>query len=310
MKKEYKYDVAFSFLSADEQIARNLNEILKRRLNTFIYFDKQDELIGEDAQIKFTNIFGKECRIAVIIYREGWGTSGWTLIEQNSIQTRLFKDGLDFIFVVSLDKKHPIWYPEQYIWDNIEKYGIEATAAIIENKAKKQGSKIVEDTAKSRAEKLNKKFEFLEFRKSYRFSEKGVNDANTEVLKLFALLEQKTIEIKEGNKNLALNFERIKHHRYEAEIIGHGFILQLFWYTRAINNLDDNILTCRIIKGWALGGDRSKPIVVQINEFAFDINENKNLIWVIGNEQLSTNVIADRILKDLIEHISRNTRNA
>ena len=43
---DYKYDVAFSFLKEDEELATNMNDLIQDRLSTFIYSGRQEEIAG------------------------------------------------------------------------------------------------------------------------------------------------------------------------------------------------------------------------------------------------------------------------
>jgi hypothetical protein len=73
MDKEYKYDVAFSFLNQDESLAQQLNDLLQDRISTFIYPEHQLDLAGKDGEIVLKKSFDSEARIVVILYRDEWG---------------------------------------------------------------------------------------------------------------------------------------------------------------------------------------------------------------------------------------------
>ncbi|MCX6911329.1 MAG: hypothetical protein NTY01_25250 [Verrucomicrobia bacterium] len=66
--KNYKYDVAFSFLQEDEALAQQLSDLLKGRVTTFIYTERQKELAGTDGEQTFNRVFGQEARIVVILH--------------------------------------------------------------------------------------------------------------------------------------------------------------------------------------------------------------------------------------------------
>jgi hypothetical protein len=48
MDEEFKYDIAFSFLSQDETAAQQINDALQDRYQTFLYSERQKELAGTD----------------------------------------------------------------------------------------------------------------------------------------------------------------------------------------------------------------------------------------------------------------------
>ena len=56
MTKEFKYDVAFSFLREDEELAVELNDRIADRYSTFIYSKRQEELVGKDGEEEFATV--------------------------------------------------------------------------------------------------------------------------------------------------------------------------------------------------------------------------------------------------------------
>ena len=54
----FKYDVAFSFLTRDEGLALQLNDLLQDRIKTFVYSERQKELAGTDGEVQKRKIFG------------------------------------------------------------------------------------------------------------------------------------------------------------------------------------------------------------------------------------------------------------
>jgi hypothetical protein len=118
MEPVFEYDVAFSFLATDEQIAFQLNDALKGSLKTFLYSEQQKQLAGTDGEVTFNSVFGQKSRSVVILYREQWGTTPWTRIEETSIRNRAFESGYDFALLVPLDKPptKPKWFPQNRLW--------------------------------------------------------------------------------------------------------------------------------------------------------------------------------------------------
>jgi len=113
-----EYDVAFSFLKGDEPAAVNLADTLADRYKCFVYSKKQEELVGTDGQETFSTVFGERARCVVVLYRDGWGTTPWTRIEQTAIQNRALRDGWEFLLFIKLTPgaTMPKWLPHSYIW--------------------------------------------------------------------------------------------------------------------------------------------------------------------------------------------------
>lgn len=153
---EYKYDVAFSFLADDEDIATNINDIIKDRLTTFIYSERQKELAGTDGEKTFSRVFGSEVRIVFVLYRKGWGETSWTRIEETAIRNRCFDEGYDFVLFAPLEKnlELPRWLPKNRIWLGLDRWGIEDAASVIESRVQEAGGIPKEETVEDRISRL------------------------------------------------------------------------------------------------------------------------------------------------------------
>ena len=122
-EQKFKYDVAFSFLARDESLALQLNDLLQDRLSTFLYSERQKELAGTDGEKVFNAVFGKEARSVVLLYRDGYGKTPWTRIEETAIRDRAFSEGHDFLLIMPLDSQGavPPYYPKTKIWIGLDR---------------------------------------------------------------------------------------------------------------------------------------------------------------------------------------------
>jgi hypothetical protein len=93
-EKVYKFDVAFSFPSKDEGLATRINDLLQDRIETFLYSRQQEKLAGTDGEKTFSEVFGKEARVVVVLFRNGWGQTRWTRIEETAIRGRAYERGI------------------------------------------------------------------------------------------------------------------------------------------------------------------------------------------------------------------------
>ena len=91
---EYKCDVALSFLAEDEPLALRLNDLLKDRLSTFLYSERQLEIAGTDGEITMNTVYSKAALLVVVLYWDGWGESPWTRIESAAIRNPAYEEGL------------------------------------------------------------------------------------------------------------------------------------------------------------------------------------------------------------------------
>jgi hypothetical protein len=144
----FEYDVAFSFLGQDEAIAVQLNDLLVGRLRTFIYSEQQLKLAGTDGEESFASVFGKQAHSVVVLYRQAWGTTPWTRIEETAIRNRAHDEGFDFALFVPLDipETKPIWLPKNRLRVGYNRWGIEHAAAVIERRVGELGGSIRTET--------------------------------------------------------------------------------------------------------------------------------------------------------------------
>ena len=88
-----KYDVAISFLAKDEPIAAAIDLKLRESLDVFFFPNKQKDLAGTDGMESMRTPFLKDCRVMVVLYREPWGKTRWTAIEETAIKEACFNEG-------------------------------------------------------------------------------------------------------------------------------------------------------------------------------------------------------------------------
>jgi hypothetical protein len=200
-KSEKKYDVAISFLHKDETLAVAIDARLREHFNVFIYSKRQEELAGTNGLESLREAFLTESRLVVVLYREAWGTTQWTRVEQQAITDRFLKDGWDFLLFVMLnDSDHPPkWLPQSEIRLRFQEYGFEELIAAVKIRAQKLGSIVRSETALDRA----KRFEDASRARADR--EKLLNSEGSQAMRqqwdsFIASLSAKTSE---ANQNLS-----------------------------------------------------------------------------------------------------------
>lgn len=149
MNGKFKYEVAFSFLQDDEQLALEIADRIRDRVSVgvFVYSERQDILVGTDGVDAFSRIFGKESRIVMVLYRKGWGQTQWTRVEENAIRTRGFNEGHEFIILVRLDETNPpVWLPPTRIYLSFERSGIDGLTGVIESRVQAVGGAIAQES--------------------------------------------------------------------------------------------------------------------------------------------------------------------
>lgn len=282
-EKHFPYDVAFSFLAKDEDLATQINDLIQDRVKTFIYNQKQTEIAGTDGELTFNRIFGSEARTVFVLYREGWGKEGWTLIEETAIRKRAYNEGYGFVLFAPLDKppKVPEWLPPTQIWIGLDRLGIEGAASVIEARLREAGEEVKEETALDSASRLLREIDAEKKRKKLRDSTEAVQTANFEVNQLFNELREVVTQFSEGKTSVALEIKIISR---DCVIRGGGFSIFLSWETAYGNTLDESGLLVYLFKGdFILSGERrlvwERAKKLEEFEFNFDFSNSGSPIW-------------------------------
>ncbi|HKC17437.1 MAG TPA: hypothetical protein VKC11_12100 [Steroidobacteraceae bacterium] len=79
------FDVALSFVSADEPLALQLQGALHPPHSVFVFPKAQEQLAGRDGVEAFRSVFRERAMLVVILYRPPWGDTPWTRVEKGAI---------------------------------------------------------------------------------------------------------------------------------------------------------------------------------------------------------------------------------
>ena len=211
--EEYKYDVAFSFTQQDEQLAYTLYSLLKDRLSCFIYSEEQKKLAGGDGENLFNSVFSKESRIVVILFRQEYGITKWTRIEETAIRNRGYDEGYDFVILIPTEKQiaPPKWLPKIRLWVGLERWGIESAAGVIEARVQEFGGTVKIETIADIAARSENAINEKRKREELLNSSESVFLANEEVKNLKNIFKKQEEEIKEKTENWNIRYRENRH---------------------------------------------------------------------------------------------------
>jgi hypothetical protein len=209
MPDDFRYDVAFSFLSSNEPLALRLKDGLADRLHAFVYSREQPDVIGRntDGVEAFTNVFKHESRVCVVLHSNGWGSTNYTRLEESAIKERALVYGWDFLLVACLDKTPaPKWLPITKLWYGLERYGVDGLLAAIDNRVTELGGRPNEDSIVERAARVMRERQFAETRHLFKATREGLDAASREVERLPAILDARIRSLNVAFPDLALTF--------------------------------------------------------------------------------------------------------
>jgi hypothetical protein len=311
MDKEYKYDIALSFLYDDEPLAQQIYDELKSKFEVFIYTEKQKLLVGSDGMDTFSDVFSSQSRLNVVLYRTGWGKTKWTRVEETAIRGRIFEEGWESLALVNLDNSMPPkWIHKTFIYIDYSSLKFDIIIGIIEHKAKEVGSKVKIESIEDIHARIEQELETKEFIRLYLESSKAAEDAFTEISNLFATVENQVDQLKEKQDRLKFSFVKKEFNNRDAKnliLVRSGNIeLQFYWICPNLNNLEDSHLTIFLIDN--IERYSNTPYKnLSTNKYLFDMNERKELVWthVRKRESFSSKDIVDLSFKHLFNAIKK-----
>jgi hypothetical protein len=282
MSDSYKYEIGFSFLKQDEALAYQINDRLQDRLSSFIYSKKQEELGAKDGEKIFNEVFFSECRVVVVLYRDGWGNTPWTRIEETAIKNRAFEKGWDFLVLINLDEssKLPKWIPRTYIWVDYPRFKIDGAIAIVEQKAKEIGGVVRNETIQDNAERL-KRHRAAELKKLHMLQSHEVfTAAHSELSGMINELKKLKSDIEDPSTNLLLSSQEggYGHLMYQ---LGYQHYYLCFNNSKAFQyQLDEGIFTISLYESTGHFGINYREITEEKAEYGFDADLLENWGWI------------------------------
>lgn len=307
-EEPFKYDVAFSFLEEDENMATNINNLLGDRLQTFLYSQKQNRVAGTDGEKTFNQVFEKEARIIVVLYRSGWGTTSWTRIEETAIRNRAYDTGYDFVIFILLcnEQVPPQWLPKNRIWIDLERLGIEGAASVIKARVQESGGEPKEESITDKAHRLHREIKTEQERRKFLDSTEGVKAAKEEVAILFEKLKQLSSQISSSAPSFKLTIDMNDRC---CVIWAPGCSLRISWQHQYINTLNYSALWIQLFDGpisfrsrraWKEGEE------IDREEFQFDLNQLGEWGWRLEGSDSplhATCKLAERCMARIMERL-------
>jgi hypothetical protein len=151
---EPAYDVAISFLVADEKTASAIKSGLAG-LKVFFYPHNQEELVGTNGIESMREPF-LSSRVNVILFRERYGKTPWTGVELLAVQDSCLKTRFQSLVFVQLDKEDqkPLWLPDTHIRCVLGDFTLDQLVGAIKLRVQECGGQVVKLSALEVAKRL------------------------------------------------------------------------------------------------------------------------------------------------------------
>jgi hypothetical protein len=319
MSGDTKYDVALSFLAEDERTARAIADKLEASgFNVFFFPRNQEELAGTNGMETMRDPFFQS-RVNIVLFREPWGHTPWTRVEQTAITERCLEKGWDSLMFVQLDSTSvlPKWLPKTHVRFALELYGIEQLVGAIKSRVQEQGGVVAPPTAVSEAKRVSHEARYLRDREALMRDRRWIETVIHQSLRdTFRRLEELGSQAnKEHGFGIVIGSQDYQNCIMRAGHISVGVI----WRQPIYNSvLSDEHGECYLrvaeFSGAIAIPGRNEMVwqqaeLLKEHRFKPDVSETRDLIWITGKgERTSSDKLADRIVMILLDLISRMNR--
>lgn len=309
---EPKYEVAISFLSRDEPIAKDLHDRLSASLSVFFFPRNQEELAGTNGMETMRLPFLDQSRISIVLYRDGWGKTPWTGVEETAITEGCLKGGWKKLFFIMLDesKNLPTWLPEHHVRFNLKDYGIDQAVGAIKLRVQEQGGTFTHDDANNRARIAKQEADYLATKKRLFWDQKWITEyVRPTVMSIFQDISARTTAIAKEHGlpiGASVNNQRC--------LIQDGYVsVAASWQQTYANNLEDARFIVSDFNGvWAEGGFQfRRPEELHQRRYCAELSHGGELCWI---EEQNPDVhftherLADQVVKDFLDLFGRRQR--
>jgi hypothetical protein len=176
-----EWDVGLSFLSADLRLAEQIADAVAP-LRCFVFNREQRRLAGGNAIEEFAHVFRRQVRLGVILWREGYGATQITGVEQAAIRDRAAQTQFRSMLLVNLDgSQPPAWMSRHEIWLDFKLYGLSEAVGAIKFRAQEQGAALVPESPFDLAVRSARESQDAVRRQQLAVSEEGIAELPTQM---------------------------------------------------------------------------------------------------------------------------------
>lgn len=127
MTTDYRYDVALSFAGPDRPHALALASRLQRA-GFRVFFDRFEEMWGQDLSERLHAIYGQHCRRAVVFVSRAYAELPWTNFERRVLVSRALNEEPGFLLPIRVDDTELPGLPGVVAYKDLRTEGADAIA--------------------------------------------------------------------------------------------------------------------------------------------------------------------------------------
>jgi hypothetical protein len=311
------YDVAISFLVADEKTASQIKSGLAG-LNVFFYPHNQEELVGTNGIESMREPF-LAARVNVILFRERYGNTPWTGVELSAIQDSCLKTRFQSLVFAQLDKddQKPLWLPDTHIRCVLGDFTLDQLVGAIKLRVQERGGQVVkasplELAKRLRAEELLRQDERKFFRDDPFIKETAAEVVDELMKELIAQVEGIKVEV--GSQWTC---------GYESEgagvrgVLRYGRVgLEVWWRQIYTNVMEDVALECTEYNGALVLRSENRvpyyePQKLGQKKYYPTLNMGREMRWIEKSkpEQLTSNGdVVEKVIEQFLSLVDRVDR--
>jgi hypothetical protein len=298
------YDAAISFLFPDLGTAQAVHdELTNSGLNVFFFPRRQEELAGTNGMESMRTPF-LGARVNVVLFRNPWGETPWTRVEDTAISERCFKGGWSTLMFVQLDKTStlPRWLPPTYVRFSFDDYGLMQLVGAIKLRVQEHGGIIKRVDAIGKAEAVKREAVYLADR------DRLMRDSGW-IAQLQKAIQRTTDELarlaSEINASQKLDIV-VGPGAHVLTVIRTGFVsMAIGWQQGFVNHVGDecHLWAAEFSGVLALRGEAlfyvHQPKKLRQHTFKVDVARDGGLVWRVNgkNEYIQPTELADHIMR-------------
>ena len=311
-----RYDVAISFLSKDEATAAAIYERLNEGLEVFFYPRNQEELAGTDGLESMRTPFLNDSRVTVVLYREPWGKTPWTRVEETAIKEGCLEHGWERLVFVTLDETNelPTWLPLTHVRLNYAQYGTEQAVGAIKARVQQNGGQPSPLSPLKRAEMLKVEDRYR-YDKSRLNTAEGIDAILRSLRQLFEGMKQQCADITaRGLMQIRCGIDFQENRQYQSCGITNGQMsLSVGWTQVYRSSLEHSGLVVREYKGgFPPPGAMAfiQPELLNETRYTPDLSRAREYGWreEKGTQFISSSDLANSCVIQFMDLVERDAR--